>query len=459
VNARFRRDRLFLCIVAAAVALAVKAGPAAANDGKIFEWGTPQVVASFDRIDFLQPVTLSFPAKRAELVIELQGRLPLVSEIDPPSASGSPMLSYQVDPHALRITPHTMINAWWRLTFGAVLEEVGPVATVIYEDDRFSWREASRTIHGLDIRVHWYKEVSGLADRALTEAVAGLERAESAFGVLQADAVEVYLYTEAPAFRDATGASRDFAGTVDIDTNTVFALVTGGNVGANTAATIRHEVTHVVFNGATGIPTTSPPRWLNEGAASYLMDLAGGSWFRGPILEAARSGALIPLDRLTFAFPSATAEIDLAYEEGASAVEYLIRAHGLPALAKLAAAFRSEMTPDEAFSSVLGVDVKGFQKEWLDGLRAAPLKNYGPERRGTSPTGSSSGWKGASGLALRLLLTAVATLIVEIHILRRLAGRWRVARPVGWRSWADDERRPAVWPATPPPSPPLPPEA
>jgi Peptidase MA superfamily len=437
------------------------AAPRAAAAG-LAKWGTPVITTTFEYVDFEQPVTLSFQPDHAELLVELPGRLPLLTEVDPPESTGTSVLRYRAFPDSLGISPHTPVTGRWRLTFGAAIEETGPEASVTFEDDRFSWQEASRTAHGVPITVHWYEGGADLADRALDASMSGVQRAEDALGVSQQTPVDVFLYPEPTPFQEATGATRDFAGIADLFTGTTFVLVESGSIDEQESASIRHEVTHIVFNAAYGIPATSPPRWLNEGAASYLMDLYDGTWFREPASRAARTGSVIPLKRLGFAFPTESDGIDLAYEESASAVEYLIQAHGLHALADLAAAYRSGKTDDEAFTSSIGLDVEGFQAAWLGHLQGTELKSYGPLPAPPGPEAEGStrrvaqepggAWNGASGLALRLLFVTLAALIVEVEVLRIRANRWRARAPVGWTSWAR-EGEPAVLPAMPPPPP------
>jgi hypothetical protein len=431
-------------------------------------WGTPVATSTFEHIDFEQSVALSFRPGRAELLLEVPGHLPFLVEVDPPESTGTSVLRYRALPTSLGIRPHTPITGRWRLTFGATIEETGPEVQVTFEDDRFSWREARRTAHNLSIRVHWYQGDGDLADRALDAATSGLERAEEAFGIMQEAPVDVFLYPEARPFQEATGATRDFAGVADAFTGTTFVLVGSGSIDEPESASIRHEVTHVVFNAAYGIPARTPPRWLNEGAASYLMDLLGGSWFRAPAAQAARTGRVIPLNRLRFAFPTELDGIDLAYEESASAVEYLIEAHGVDALADLGAAYRSGMTDDEAFTSSIGMDVEQFQSAWLAHLHGGEVKSFGPQPPVPGPRPAVEGaarpasrepgaaWRGASGLALRLLLGMLAALIVEVEVLRLGANRWRARAPVGWRSWAPDHEHPVVVALPPPPSTSLP---
>jgi Peptidase MA superfamily len=388
-------------------------------------------------VDFRQQATVRLAPTRAEIVIDLPGRIPLVDEVLAPGG-GTITLTYQLMAEQVGLFPFTRVEARWRLTFGATTVELGPPAGARYEGVREPWEADSQAVHGVTITVHAYGQPPSIATEALSEAARGMTTAEEAFGVHQTRPVEVVLYPSQEDFGRATGATPDFAGLTDPLTNNVY-LVVEGHMDEEAASTVRHELTHVVFHAAFGEDGRLPPLWLNEGAASYLMDLFGGSWFRGAISAAARSGGIIPLERLTATFPSVSGAITLAYEEGASAVEYLVRTYGDDALPKLAADYRAGMTDDEAFRAALGVDVAGFEHGWLESIHARDLLSYGPRPAVTGPPSEPPGFEpapaagsGSGGLprwAASVMLLALAGLLFEIQILRMMESRRAAVRP------------------------------
>ena len=95
--------------------------------------------------------------------------------------------------------------------------------------------------------------------------------------------------------------------------------------------------------------------------------------------EAVRSKDLVPLDALAGRFPSDLNRGFLAYGEGDSAIDYLVRTHGRDALVALVQAYKDGLTDDEAFTRALGVDLAAFQTGWLKELGADQPEQYGPQ--------------------------------------------------------------------------------
>jgi hypothetical protein len=90
----------------------------------------------------------------------------------------------------------------------------------------------------------------------------------------------------------------------------------------------------------------------------------------------------------------------LAYGEGVSAVDFLIRTYGKAALVKLVRSYSGGVSDDEAFRAALGTgtlangpDVAGFQAAWLADIGAAAPNAYGPAPAPAGPLPSD--WSAA----------------------------------------------------------------
>jgi Peptidase MA superfamily len=100
------------------------------------------------------------------------------------------------------------------------------------------------------------------------------------------------------------------------------------------------------------------------------------------------SGGIIPLDGLVGQFPTTADQFQLAYGESVSAVDFMIRTYGKPALVKLIRSYAGGVSDDAAFSAALGVDAAGFNTAWLKDLGAATPRAYGPQ---PAPAGAGAG--------------------------------------------------------------------
>jgi hypothetical protein len=172
---------------------------------------------------------------------------------------------------------------------------------------------------------------------------------------------------------------------------TCFAAVTPGD-SVYGRSVIPHELTHVAFADASDNPYHDPPRWFNEGLAVYMSDGFDAS-DRQLVKQAVSSGTLRSLLAYTDYFPLDASRIYLAYAESVSAIDFMIRKYGQPAVAKVVRAYSKGVTDDEAFTTGLGVDVATFTSAWLVDNGVTPTK-YGPQPAPTGPV--PPGWNGSS---------------------------------------------------------------
>jgi hypothetical protein len=214
-------------------------------------------------------------------------------------------------------------------------------------------------------------------------------------GVTEKAPIDFYVYADSAAFREAMGpATGEFVvGQAIAETRTMFGLIAPGQITDHLIEiVIPHELSHLVFDTAVHNPYHFPTLWLNEGLAVYLSaGYAPGD--RLLVENAAGDGSLIPLKALS-SFPSGERAF-LAYAEGVSAVDYLVRVHGRETLVSLIKSYTAGMTDDEAFKAALGVDVAGFDAAWRKELNAREPTVHGPQPAPAGPL--PAGWSDAEG--------------------------------------------------------------
>src|SRR6266508_6684716 len=374
--------RLVGSIAVALVVLSVLA-PAPVR-AAVATFGQPSARATFGtEIVFEQPVELQAPPSRVEVLISFPGAAgPLVTEVRSPSGAGRQTLRYRLLIADGHVSPNTRMTARWRLTAGSTFE-TGPPASVLYADTRFDWK----TRKGDIVRIHWYQGDDAFGRRALAIAEAGVAQAEELFGVKETEPIDFFVYSSQAPFYDALGPGtrENVGGQAQADIRTMFALITPDEINdAWVANVLPHELTHLVFDTAVKNPYHFPPRWVNEGLAVYLAQgyVADD---RALVRGAARDGAIMPLGSLTGQFPTTRDRFFLAYSESVSAIDYLIRTYGRPALVKLVRSYADGVTDEEAFTAALGVDATAFGNAWLKDVGAAAPKSYGPQPAPAGP--------------------------------------------------------------------------
>lgn len=135
---------------------------------------------------------------------------------------------------------------------------------------------------------------------------------------------------------------------------------------------LRHELAHAFVAERTG---GNSPTWLQEGVAQWLegVDLAAVDARLAPI--AARR-QLLPLISLEGPFQGlAERDANLAYAQSVSAVGFILRQRGEPALVRLLSALGDGLPSEEALPVALALSYPELQQVWETTLR------LGAERR------------------------------------------------------------------------------
>lgn len=378
--------------LAAALAIAGVATLPEAARGADATFGTPGAEAAFgESLTFRVEVTLDAMPARVELELWFPGALgPYLVPIDV-RGTGRQALEHRwliaADGH---IAPNTEIRSRWAVHArdGSVARSA--FATVRYVDTRFRWQ----TLEGEIVRVHWHEGSAAFGRRALAIGERAVAETAALLGVEEREPIDFFIYANTAQFREALGPGtrENVGGQAHADIRTLFALIGPGQIDdAWVSIVIPHELVHLVFDTTVRNPYRFPPVWLNEGLATYLSEGYTAS-DRRRVERAVADGSLIPLYALVGSFPRQGDRIPLAYAEGASAVDFLVRTHGRDALVALVRAYRDGVTDDEAFERAIGMDAAAFQAEWLADLGAADPVRYGPQPAPPGPL--PPGWAG-----------------------------------------------------------------
>jgi Peptidase MA superfamily len=427
------------------------AAPGAAFGAGAVSFGTPTATSTFEvGIALAEPVTLPSGVTRVEALVRTgTSASSFVADV-PVAGPGPTTLQYQLDTPSGSFIPNTLVTLQFRVTLADGSREIGPSATVRYNDTRFAWK----TLSGSVVRVHWVDGSEAFGQRALSIGETAVANVSRLLGVTETEPIDFFIYADTASFYDVLGpGTRENVGGVAFpDIRTLLA-----NIGPNAVddpwvgIVIPHELTHLVFGTATANPYHAPPHWFNEGLAVYLSQGYSSS-DKDAVSGAAGSGSLMPLSALDGQFPTAGDRFSLAYSESVSAIDYLIRSHGQVALVKLIKSYAGGVTDDEAFSAALGVDVRGFETAWLAQLGVSEPSPFGPQPAPAGPVPAD--WAGAGatpGIAAGpaasagggatagqpngqdLLVEAIATAVLAVAFIAAVALvlRWRRRRSAG----------------------------
>jgi hypothetical protein len=307
--------------------------------------------------------------------------------------AGQTTLRYSLNTPKGSVFPNTPVELGFRLTFDDGHTVDSPTTTHLYGDDRYTWK----TLAGSLVRVHWTEGDSAFGQKLLDVGEQAVKNATDLLGVQETTPIDFYVYADRTAFYDVigTGLQENIGGLALPDIRTLFANIGIGDENSSWVSTVvPHELTHIVFGTATQNPYHQPLHWLNEGLAVYLS--AGyDSGAKSNVEGSAQSGDLMPLSALVQQFPASADRFSLAYDEAVSAIDFMVRTYGRPALVKLIRSYADGVSDDAAFTAALGVDTKGFEAAWLKDLGIEAPVPFGPVAAPAGPL--PPGWVGSPG--------------------------------------------------------------
>lgn len=346
---RLRRGRHLALALALAVVLAGGlATPAAAFTG----FGPMSADATYGvQMIFGVDLTGGAPDQLDLLLRFADDEATFVAPVTPNGAKAE----YRWDAASNYVTPNTRIAYRWRATDGDRVT-LSPERTLLYDDDRpgLDWQSARIG----DATVHWYGGSESQARRFGELTAEGASRAEALLGHALVGPIDIFVYDSRDEFFGALGpGAREWTGAATYPPlRTIFMWLGGGSTDY-LETTIVHEVTHVVFHDATKNAFHEPATWLNEGLATWSEQRSAAAQ-RSTVEFEASGGGLFAFHAISAQFPIGTRGSSLAYAEGTTMIDMIIKRFGDGAMAGIAAAYRDGASDDEALAAGTGVSAE-----------------------------------------------------------------------------------------------------
>ncbi len=132
-------------------------------------------------------------------------------------------------------------------------------------------------------------------------------------------------------------------------------------------ATVWHEYVHVL---TLGLSKGRVPRWLTEGFSVYEEGLKDRAWERGmdrELVDAWHNDAIPPVRLMNRLFRGP--QILFGYYLGGRIVDLLARDHGFPKVLDMLRAYGRDLTTEQVFREVLGIESTAFDRRFRDWVR------------------------------------------------------------------------------------------
>jgi hypothetical protein len=223
-------------------------------------------------------------------------------------------------------------------------------------------------------------------------------------GIVSADTIHVQIADTVEEFSTFTGrAIPDWGEAYAVPDLNLIVLKSpriSGSVG-NLREVVIHETAHILLHSA--MRSADIPRWLDEGFAMYSAR-EWGVWDRASLILAVLTDNLVPLEEIRSVNTFSASRADLAYQESALAIQFVISRSGRVGLRSLLANLRKSGTINSATHASLGLNAVQFEQAW----RLYMEETYG--------------WRAVPMEALSLLL---GPLFVVLFVLAYVSMRWR----------------------------------
>ncbi len=149
--------------------------------------------------------------------------------------------------------------------------------------------------------------------------------------------------------------------------------------GYNWMDTLSHEYTHYIL---TKKSRNNLPLWMHEGIAKYFETRWRNNYaYLTPIMETMLAGGLqknylISLDDMmpSLAKLKTAEDVQLAYAEVSTMIEYLTQIHGDEVISTLLEKLAKEESFDLAMSDTIGINLDIFQRKWKNFVKQKKLK-------------------------------------------------------------------------------------
>ena len=263
----------------------------------------------------------------------------------------------------------------------------------VYEDSRFHWLTVSDDL----ITVYYYGEFVEERARIILEAAREtMDNMVDVLGIVPTDPLRIVSYNNyrhmvmALPFRSqAVSEDLQAQGMAFSDERVLLIHAFDPTV----TGTVSHEFTHLLVAEAAGGTSAAVPSWLNEGLAEY------GNIDQTDEYDAAlRYGIYTRRIRPLWyqgTFSGEPEDILIAYGQGKSVVNFMVRQWGEDKISQLFEVLRQTRDIDAALLQVYGVDQYGMDTAWRKSLGLEPLPSPAElERRmeedeGEAPTGAA----------------------------------------------------------------------
>jgi hypothetical protein len=268
-------------------------------------------------------------------------------------------------PQQINALPFSRIFYWFIIVFEDGTHYASPSYWFDYVDDQFSWKNTSSKW----FEVFWASEDSEVGQNIQAIALEGLKSSTSLLPVSPKLPIKIFVYPDNTSLQIASGKTtvENLSGTALLDSNTILVSESDDlTKSVNFERQIPHEITHLLEYQLSQSNYGSVPAWLIEGLATLAENYKDADQAR-VLKQANLNNSLLPLEQLCDSFPTAPAQLTLAYAESASFTQFLVSKYGQDKVTSLLSAAGNGLSCQQLVKNTLSLDLSALETEWLNG--------------------------------------------------------------------------------------------
>ena len=319
-------------------------------------------------INFGQTITFSatikspLPIQQASLLF--RGVNEDVTRVETVQVAEDGSVSFTYDASLNMFPPFSQIVFWFQATLSDNQTYTSAPITFPYNDDRFPWREMSRS----NVTVHWYAGDDAFGSAALDAAGAGLLAMNDFIPISLTDPVNIYIYSNISDLQNTLmlGGEEWVGGHANPALGVALvAIAPGESQSVDMETEIPHELAHVMLYRSLGKKYDSQPAWLLEGIAS-MVELYPNPDYARALEIASKNNSLLAFDDLCVSFPADAGNAFLAYAQSQSFVTYIRETYGTSGLGRLTNAYGDGFPCELGATNALGTPLSQLDSRWRE---------------------------------------------------------------------------------------------
>jgi hypothetical protein len=315
-------------------------------------------------ITFTAKIKSSLAIKQVSLLF--RGVTEDVTRVETVQVAEDGSVSFTYDASLNVFPPFGSIVFWFQATLADDKTYTSAPITFPYNDNRFPWRDITRT----NVTVHWYAGDDAFGSAALDAAGKGMLAMNEFIPISLTEPVNIYIYSNISDLQNTLmlGGQEWVGGHASPELGVVLvAIAPGASQTIEMETAIPHELAHVMLYRSLGRKYFNQPAWLLEGIAS-TMELYPNPDYAHALEIASDKGSLLAFDELCVSFPTDAGNAYLAYAQSESFVTYIRETYGTSGLGRLTNSYGDGFPCDLGATNALGTPLSQLDSRWRESV-------------------------------------------------------------------------------------------